>query len=70
MADFLQDQSTASAAAEYANSLLFDGTGLDSHLEQGMLEPTPEVAGQDVATLLSLDTPLAEAILRAGKSFY
>lgn len=74
VADFLQDQVTASAAAEYGHSLLFLGAAESLHgvtASQALLHhPTRPVAKEDVEALLSLDAPLAEAILRAGERFH
>jgi hypothetical protein len=64
VADFLQDESLAAAAAEKGSNLLVRCSRLLK--KRKILQPAVEPTSEDITALLSLEAPLAESIMHAG----
>ena len=64
VADFLQDEGIAAAAAQKSSTLLVRCSRLLK--KRKILQPAVEPSSEDITALLSLDAPLAESIIRAG----
>lgn len=64
VADFLQDESMAAAAAEKGSAGLIRCSRLLK--KRKILQPAVEPNSEDITALLSLEAPLAESIMHAG----